>query len=54
LLTFQRERIEIAAAYNENVNNDSLSLTHIITKEGTWMEVERATTKEMQTILKRH
>jgi hypothetical protein len=38
--------------YDENVNNDSLDLTHMHTKGEVWVEMERVTTKELQSTIK--
>ena len=35
-VNFPVELIEIAGAYDENVNRDSLGLTHILMKDGSW------------------
>jgi hypothetical protein len=44
--------MEIMASYNENVNDDSLGLTHTLTKGEVWIEMERETTKVLQITLK--
>ena len=36
---FPIEMIEIAASYNENVNEDSMGLTNILIKEEIWKEL---------------
>ena len=41
LVNFQSEVMEIAATYNETVNDDSLGLTHILVKGEVWMEMEQ-------------
>jgi hypothetical protein len=46
------EMMEIAASYDETVNNDSMGLTHILTKLGMWMDKDKMTTKELQITLK--
>ena len=51
-VNFPVELIEIAGAYDENVNRDSLGLTHILMKDGSWKEIDKITTKELQWILK--
>jgi hypothetical protein len=35
--------MEIAASYDESVNDDSLGLSHILTKGEIWMEMEKVT-----------
>jgi hypothetical protein len=52
IVNVSSEIMEIAACYNERVNNDSLGLAHILTKGEVWMEMEKVTTKELQSILK--
>jgi hypothetical protein len=44
--------VEFVAFYDENTNDDSLGLTHIITKREVWMEIEKITTKDLQNTLK--
>jgi hypothetical protein len=52
IVNIQSEMVEMAANYNENVNNDSASLTNILNKEEEWIELNKATTKELQRTLK--
>ena len=52
IVNIQSEMVEIAANYNENVNNDSVGLKYILTKEGEWVELVKVTTKELQRTLK--
>jgi hypothetical protein len=44
--------VEIAATYNENVNNDSEGLKYILIKGEEWREMDKITTKELQRTLK--
>jgi 7-cyano-7-deazaguanine synthase in queuosine biosynthesis len=44
--------IEIAASYDENVNIDSWVITHILIKGEKWKELDKVTTKAMQSTLK--
>jgi hypothetical protein len=37
--------IDIAASYDKKVYDDSLSLTHILTKGQVWIEMEKVTKK---------
>ena len=52
IVNFPSEMIEIASCYDECVNKDSLGLTHTLNKEEIWIEIEKLTTKELQSILK--
>ena len=52
IVNFPSEMIEIATSYDENVNKDSLGLTHILTKGEIWTEMEKVNTKELQRTLK--
>ena len=52
IINFPVELIEMASAYNEDLNEDSEGLTHILNKEGTWTEIKKLTTKDIQKILK--
>ena len=52
IANFPAQMIEIAAAYDPDVNNDSLGLTHILMKGETWKEIDKITTRELQTTLK--
>jgi hypothetical protein len=45
IVSFPYKIIEIVACYNEDVNDDSLGLTHILTKGETWMEIEKVNTR---------
>ena len=40
IVNFQAELIEMTSSYDEDVNEDSGGLTHIIIKEGTWTELK--------------
>ena len=44
--------IEYAASYNENVNDDTNDLSHLILSNGGWKELNKVTTKELQCELK--
>ena len=52
IVNIQSEMVEIAANYNENVNNDSVGLKYILTKGEEWIELNKITTKELQRTLK--
>jgi hypothetical protein len=52
IVTIQSEMVELASTYNENVNNDSVGLKHIIIKGEGWMETSKISTKELQRTLK--
>ena len=52
IVNFPCEMIEIAASYDEGVNEDSRGLTHVLTKGEEWMEVGKVTTKLLQSTLK--
>ena len=52
IVNFPMEMIEIASSYNEDENEDSNELTHILEKDGTWKELKDITTKEIQKLLK--
>ena len=52
IVNFPIEMIEIAASYDENVNEDSLGLTNILIKGEMWKELDKVTTKELQSTLK--
>jgi hypothetical protein len=52
IVNIQSEMIELASTYNENVNNDSVGLKHIIIKGKEWMETSEISTKELQRTLK--
>jgi hypothetical protein len=51
-VNFPSEMIEIAASYNESMNNDSLGLTCILIKAEARTEIDKVTTKELQSALK--
>jgi hypothetical protein len=44
--------IEMAANYNENINNNSVGMKNILMKGEEWMELNRISTKELQRTLK--
>ena len=44
--------IELAGAYDDNSNEDSLGLTHFMCGWGEWKDIYSITTKEMQAVLK--
>ena len=52
IVNFPSEMMEIAASYDENVNRDSMGLTHILMRGEEWMEIGKATTKMLQGTLK--
>jgi hypothetical protein len=52
IVNIQSEMVEMAATYNENVNNDDVSLKYILIKGEEWMEISKITTKELQRTLK--
>ena len=52
IVNFPSEMMEIAASYDENVNKDSLGLTHTLIKGEEWMEIGKVTTKVLQSTLK--
>ena len=52
IVNIQSEMVELASTYNENVNNDSVGLKHIIIKGEEWMETSEISTKELQRTLK--
>jgi hypothetical protein len=51
-VNFPIEIIEIAASYNENLNEDSMGLTNILIKGEIWKGLHKVTTKELQSTLK--
>jgi zinc-binding in reverse transcriptase len=51
-VNFPVEMIEIAGTYDENVNRDSMGLSHILMRNGNWKEIDKITTKELQWTLK--
>ena len=50
IVNFPSEMMQIDASYD--VNDDSLGLTHILTQGEIWMEMEKVTTKELQSTIK--
>jgi hypothetical protein len=52
IVNIQSEMVEMAAIYNKNVNNDSTGLKYKLMKGEEWMELNKITTTDMQTILK--
>ena len=52
IVNIQSEMVEMAASYNENVNNDTGGLKYILTKGEDWVEMNEITTKELQRTLK--
>jgi hypothetical protein len=52
IVNIQSEMVELATTYNENINNDSVSLKYILLKGEEWMEINNITTKELQRTLK--
>jgi hypothetical protein len=40
--------MEIVASYDDNVNDISLGLTHLLTKGEVWMEMKKVKSKELQ------
>ena len=52
IVNIQSEMVEIAATFNENVNNDSEGLKYILIKGEEWVELDKITTKELQRTLK--
>jgi exonuclease III len=45
--------VELAGAYDENSNNDSSGMSHLLYKWGEWRDINCITTKELQVMLKR-
>ena len=52
IVNFPSEKMEIAASYDESVNEDSMGFTHILLKGEEWMEMVKVTTKLLQGTLK--
>jgi hypothetical protein len=52
IVNIQSELVELAASYNEDVNDDSVGLKYILIKGNEWMEINKITTKELQRTLK--
>jgi hypothetical protein len=52
IVNIQSEMVEMAAVYNENVNNDTVGLKYILTKGEDWIEINKITAKELQRTLK--
>jgi hypothetical protein len=52
IVDIQSEMVEMAANYNENINNDSVSLKYILITGEEWIEIDGITTKELQRTLK--
>jgi hypothetical protein len=52
IVNIQTEMVEIVATYNENVNNESVGLKYILTKDEEWVEIDKFTTKELQRTMK--
>jgi hypothetical protein len=52
IVNIQGGMVEIAANYNENVNNDSVGLNYILAKGEEWIGTNMITTKELQRTLK--
>jgi hypothetical protein len=52
IVNIESEMVEIAANYNENVNNDTVGLKYIKTKGEEWKDLNKITTKELQRTLK--
>jgi hypothetical protein len=52
IVNFPTEITEMETLYNENVNNDSVGLKHVLIKREAWMELNKVTTKELQGTLK--
>ena len=46
------ELIEIASTYNEDENEDSDEMTHMLVRDETWKELKDITTREIQKLLK--
>ena len=44
--------IEYAASYNEDFNNDTNDISHLLLSDGNWKELSKVTTKELQGLLK--
>jgi hypothetical protein len=52
LVNFESEMVEMASAYNENINSDSDCFKNILTKGEEWTDINKITTKELQRTLK--
>ena len=52
LVNFPSKMLEIATCYDENVNDDSMGLVHILTKGEIWIELEKFTMKQLQSTQK--
>jgi exo-beta-1,3-glucanase (GH17 family) len=52
IVNIQSEMVEMAPTYNENINNDSVSLKYILIKGDELMEINKITTNELQRTLK--
>ena len=44
--------IEYAASSNEDINNDTNDISHFLFSDGSWRELSKFTTKELQCLLK--
>ena len=51
IINFPVELIEMASAYDEDLNEDLEGLTHFLSKDGTWSEIQKITTREIQKML---
>ena len=45
--------IELAGAYNEDENDNTFGLNHVLNSKGIWMEIGNITTKDLQLTLKK-
>ena len=41
IVNIQSEMVELASTYNENVNNDSVGLKHLLIKGEEWMDMSQ-------------
>jgi hypothetical protein len=52
IVNIQSEMVQMAANYNENVNNDSVGIKYMLLKGEEWIGINKITTKELQRTLK--
>jgi hypothetical protein len=52
VVNIESEMVEMASAYNENINNNLDCLKNIIIKGENWVDIDKITTKELQRTLK--
>ena len=52
LATFPSEMLEVVAAFDENIHDDTECLTHVFNGHDQWIDLHKITTKELQAVLK--